>query len=690
MSVTQFWIVLPDWKQIEHFRRFRKLHPIPKKWQTVDYPSKSKSSATNANNAWNFTVGGTNRFEKDWNDRLNNHAKCADYLRKKPLILNINEIVNVNDSIFDMDGSESQICNEICKTNGKLIKLFIPESQCKGIITLVDTRCSAFICGNTSIYGIILFNVTSQQIYNKNDVRCIKIQIRGRGRFYKPFDTQYTTVTKFSNEITMNHLNSQYLQMDTKTNLALDTSIKKHKIGFVLKGLDYKHSGDINDVHSIYGLVLSPSATYYCIYCHITKAERQEAPTIANRANETRSFSSMMDSCCIASRGDTETIKNDAISYKESFGSKYTPLFNATPLQVVPPTMHIFTGICNVLVKIFQNQIITNPLTRHNYNKIQEQQMILIQSETEYLHKKQCATWLKGELHVSFDDSVYNTSQISNQCNTMQNNPCENEANENKEDLEIKNDENENSDSSIDPDSSVCSTDASDIEMDETRKNNKMLIQILKEKQLEYQKMLAAKKKLKQLKKDTFASNEVIEYERYEKKLQIKESQYFEGSIQGRSAYNFVKGRNEVTDILRNKHLECFEMFEILLEQLNFLMDCMWKKNYVAFNKDVLNELKATVINFEYLYKIFIDKYGANVKGKTTVKVHLLEHCYEYVEFNKYSPAWHDDQRIEAMNQLYKKFYSLFSRFWNEKQLEKLVNYILLHSGIRWDDTNKL
>ena len=676
--------------QLESWRKYRKLHPIPKKWQKVNYPSKANSTASNTNNEWNFNVGDANRFQTDWNYRLKNHAKCADYMRKKPLIWNINDIVNVNDVILDMDAQESDVCNEICKTNGKIIKLFVPESNCNGIVTLDDSRCSAFICGNHSIYGIILFNVTSQQIYHKNDVACIKIQIRGRGRFYKPFNTQYTAANKFSTQTSMHHLNSQYLKMDINTNLGLDTSIANHQIGFVLKALDYKHSGDINGAHSIYGLVLSPSSTYFCIFCHITKEEREATPTIANRANESRSFSSMMDSCCIASRGDANTINNDAVSYKETFGSKYTPLFNATPMQLVPPTMHIFTGILNVFVKAFENQIITNPLTRSNYNKIQQQQMIVIQTETEYLHKKQCATWLKNELHVSFEDSIYNPNQNSIVSDKNEISQIENDATEEKEDLEMKNDENENSDSSIEPDSSVCSTDASDIEMDKTKKNNTMLIQILKEQKFEYLQMLAAKKKLKKLKKETFKSNQVIECETYKKDLQVKDSQYFDSSIEGRSAYNFVKNRDVVNDILRNKYLECAEMFAILLEQLNFMMDCLWKKNYVPFNQDLLNELKATVINFEYLYKIFIAKYGSNVKGKTTVKVHLLLHCYEYVEFCKHSPAWHDDQRIEAMNQLYKKFYSLFSKFWNEKQLLKLVNYILLHCGIRWDCTNKL
>lgn len=578
---------------------------------------------------WDFTVDGCNRFQKDYENRLKLHSKCSDYLQKDPLILNVNNLKKYN--LLGLGMVEQELCEGICETNNEnYTKLWIPQNV-YGVGDIGDSRGSAFICGDNLVYGIILFDCFDAQ-YNKfGDTQCVSISIRGRGIFYNTFNLTKCDTSTIQNGTSFNRLHEQYLHKDTQNTLRFDKRIDNHKIGYVFQSLEHAQTGDIIDLNAKNGLCISPSTKYYCGWCHISKNERLQSPTPNNRETESRSLQMMMDYSCMSNRGDASTLENDGTGYVQSLGIKWAPLYLASPMQSVPPSLHIMVGPVHVLLKIWEKIIIDDEHARHDWQTLHNLNMKLIQMESEQLHFKKCIQYLNGELHVTYKESEY---------------------------------------------------------IDESIVNNPMMLQLLNELNMITKQIDALKLKIKGLESTIYENNQVKCMGKYMKHCKLNEPHYWGGSVQGKTAYNIIKFRDFITQTIRHKNEQAASMFAQLLAQLQFIADCIWKKNYKPFDDVTLFELKNCIINFEHLFKIVTEKYGKNVSGVSTVKVHLLYHAWEYCQFTKCSPSWQDDQRIESMNQIYKKIYQLFKRYWNEKQLQKLVNYLLLQSTLEWDPTN--
>ena len=180
-------------------------------------------------------------------------------------------------------------------------------------------------------------------------------------------------------------------------------------------------------------------------------------------------------------------------------------------------------------------------------------------------------------------------------------------------------------------------------------------------------------------------------------KHSIREYHPVENTMQGKSAENFIDHWKEFIPFFEDETLQL--LFEGLMIRLEFIRTAMMKKNFVPYDKQVLQEMKQAVLEFDILYKEYLKKIDQivnennnnnnnnnnNKKRKRKRKeykrfgnkIHYLYHALEWCGFYYFSPAWIDDQRCEQFNLRLRRYWNIFSSSFNEVNLLKMANTIV-------------
>ena len=243
--------------------------------------------------------------------------------------------------------------------------------------------------------------------------------------------------------------------------------------------------------------------------------------------------------------------------------------------------------------------------------------------------------------------------------------------------------------SSLNDDSDIASTDSeNETHDDKMLSNNEILSMLLDQKERLKIELKKYDNKLLKLQKEIENDNVFNDYLKYQKKWKIKINKQWDGTLQGKTVKKLLSQRKEIIDALRTLHSEKALYLKHIIENIYFISQILWKKNYSKFNDLLLIEMKSAILNLDQLWHKYIERFDEKIKHQNTIKLHLLYHSYEKTIYTRRSDAWGDDEFVENMNQLVKNHFKLFSRFWNQKQLKKCVNHMLVSNGVQWDPTN--
>ncbi len=116
------------------------------------------------------------------------------------------------------------------------------------------------------------------------------------------------------------------------------------------------------------------------------------------------------------------------------------------------------------------------------------------------------------------------------------------------------------------------------------------------------------------------------------------------------------------------------------MKVLKYLSSVFCQMNNELFSDEKISEIKTRVIQFnEYFLK-----YCKYCNITTGIKYHKIWHCFEFVEFHRFSTAWINDERGEAAHPFIRISWTKYVRYGEEKQLfyvgKDVNNRVLLRS----------
>ena len=658
---------------IDTHRTWRKNHPLSPNLRLKKLVSTKQLKQAIDSDEWKFSDIG-NSFEQDYKQRSSAYVKSSEFLQTPPFIIKITDLIPYNDAWrfenipLQSITRQTQLCKDLCNNyslNSKqtIRNIFIPLNLLPNINNHTTNKASIIICTDHKPIGMLLFDFIQDNVQKmthrgtpNTEITCLRIHVCGRGRFYQSFSLKNTVYKDWCEIGELRQLPEQMLNL-TKESLFYNRQIKQHQLGYAALPAELWKNNDLSENNHGGGLVSSPSATYFCGWCKIPKNTRLAAPTPENRKFEARTFQHCMDMAA--------NVVPDQKEFQSTFGVKRTPLYNASPLQSIVPILHIYLGIGSFVIHACRSVIVTDPIAHSQVLKLYDMELQKLIKKTQIDSVRHVIDWLSGKT-----DSMYEQSEHVAPMDKM----------DRKDETEMY----------IIPDDSVVSSDTEDEQIEaQTKEKDLLLRKFVQLKQLK-QELNELNDIINGLHEEISNNNQSQEYMQFLVKFKLNIQAHWGGSIQGRTIKNLIENREEIGKLIASKDMEAGQYIQHLLHDLWFMGQILWKKNYFKFSEMLLYELKSCVINFENVWYHFVHntKYGANIDGSTTVKLHLLYHAVEWCYFRSLSPAWMDDQRIESMNKLYKEYYQLFNSFWNENQLTKLVNYMLIIQWIQWDDTN--
>ncbi|MGB1097042.1 MAG: hypothetical protein ACPG2Y_00410 [Acholeplasmataceae bacterium] len=180
---------------------------------------------------------------------------------------------------------------------------------------------------------------------------------------------------------------------------------------------------------------------------------------------------------------------------------------------------------------------------------------------------------------------------------------------------------------------------------------NAELHQLLPEYEAEEQKL---KDEMKQSQAD-----EMITYLNILKKYKINEYYCLAGSVQGVMCKRICKARKEMIVMLKNLSYPVGILWELLLQNANYLYSMLKHKHQTKFTNFELSTLKHAYIDFYHQLVLVVRLWRSD--GDLTIKPHYLMHDLEQVFLTAISNAYTDEERIENVNQLIKAILRLYA-----------------------------
>ena len=144
----------------------------------------------------------------------------------------------------------------------------------------------------------------------------------------------------------------------------------------------------------------------------------------------------------------------------------------------------------------------------------------------------------------------------------------------------------------------------------------------------------------------------------------------------GPSVKKYLTNFPIVIEELKKCDPECAKMMEPCLSRLNFIAKCVWPKSEDFFNDECINSFKFNIIEFDFIYHKLIEKYGGGSGRRYGVKFHGLYQCLEWIEHYRWSPAFVDEQHLEAYNVYIRKFAVIYQCFGGDINMRKMMTKI--------------
>lgn len=485
--------------------------------------------------------------------------------------------------------------------------------------------------------------------YNKNISKkrigqSISVQICARARLFTPANLSRCTDISTDNGIKyLKQLHSNYVE-SIKDSCKFDESIHHHKIGFVWRHCHCCLGGDLSQLYHMLGI--AGTGTNCCVICHATISQIRASPTPEDRCWDTRPSHEQSGSITFLTNNLKKKVenkqknRNNNNSNKEAstdstenwykntiyFGHNNVALYDFPAFLRSLPNFHVFEGI---VARVFYAML-------------------------EYVNRGSIET----------DQSISNLQKAMQEWVKI---------NEEIEDLEL-------------------------------------ILEILnKEKQLfdgqeylQYEKLqnLLEKKTTKRDDKRTAIDDEIKRRNHQDGKavsllcmrLNIREFYGIKNSMRGKCAKNFINNwKLFLPYFIKNKNSQSNSeqklgnIFTGMMINLEFLVKVMMTKNAEPYSDEVLRAMKEAVIEFDALYKRYMKILAQSENFKRFgFKIHYLYHIWEWCQCTRYSPAWMDDERCEAVNLRLRLYWHILESNPSLVGILKMANSIIRKTvGIR-------
>ena len=158
---------------------------------------------------------------------------------------------------------------------------------------------------------------------------------------------------------------------------------------------------------------------------------------------------------------------------------------------------------------------------------------------------------------------------------------------------------------------------------------------------------------------DSSGNSEMQQYLKILHKHKINEYYCLSGSVQGIMCKRICKARKELVVLAKNISYVDGILWELLLENLNFLYLMLKRKYHVKFNVFELASMKHSYIDFYHQLVLAVRCWKE--KGDLTIKPHYLCHDLEHALHLRISTAFIDEEKIENCHQHVKAIKRLYT-----------------------------